>query len=243
MRKYAIHPLAGLFPLDTNLVDEIAAELRRTRQAPGPVMLYEGKILDGRHRYLACLKVGIEPFFRHFTGKDPCAFVIRHNITRRHLTDEQRADIAAKLATRPAGRPAEIGAKRSNYPPGKTQQEAADLLNVSVDQVKRAKARQAGRQRKAGKRKPKSDHDLEFYKTQVRNLVMGHLVSEDFEQLLEGLCQLDPPLADLINEVRTNDANGPADGFETAEERTFENEHTDEFEERPFETDEPEEYP
>jgi len=39
---------------------------------------------------------------------------------------------------------------------------------------------------------------------------------EDFEAVLEGLCQLDPPLADLINAVRTN---GAADGFDEHEER------------------------
>jgi hypothetical protein len=62
------------------------------------------------------------------------------NIARRHLSDEQRADIAAKLATRLADRPT----KMVQNAPLKTQ-EGADPLNVSVDQVKRAKARQAGK--------------------------------------------------------------------------------------------------
>ena len=47
-------------------------------------------MLDGRHHYLACQKVGIEPIVEQYRVKDPRAFVIRTNITRRHLTTEER---------------------------------------------------------------------------------------------------------------------------------------------------------
>ena len=82
--KYKIHPLAGIFPLVNSLVDEIAADLRKTRKPP-TIMLYEGKVLDGRHRYLACVKAGIEPIVRQYNGKDPRGFVVRTNIVRTAL--------------------------------------------------------------------------------------------------------------------------------------------------------------
>jgi hypothetical protein len=49
-------------------------------------------------------QVGIEPVVKHYRGKDPRAFVIRANIARRHLTTEERADLAAKLAVATANR-------------------------------------------------------------------------------------------------------------------------------------------
>jgi hypothetical protein len=60
MAKYAIHPLAGIFPLVTSLVDEIAADLRKTRQAP-VIMLYEGKVLDAATATLLARMPGSSP--------------------------------------------------------------------------------------------------------------------------------------------------------------------------------------
>jgi hypothetical protein len=77
--------LAGIFPLVNTLVDEIAADLQKSRSRP-TIILYEGKVLNGRDRYLACQKAGIEPIVKQYSGRDPRAFVIRTNINRRHLT-------------------------------------------------------------------------------------------------------------------------------------------------------------
>ena len=94
MTKLKIHALAGIFPLVQDLVDEIAAKLTRTKCRP-TIWLYEGKILDGRRRYLACVKSGVELIIKQYTGKDPRGYVIRSNITRRHLSTQERADLAA----------------------------------------------------------------------------------------------------------------------------------------------------
>ena len=151
MTKLKIHALAGIFPLVDELVDEIAAKLAKTKRRP-TITLYEGKILDGRHRYLACVKAGLEPITKQYTGKDPRGFVIRSNITRRHLTNAQRAELAAQLSTRPRGQPAKK--EMVQNAPLKTR-EAAKLLNISTDQVKRAKAKKAGKAPKKTAKKPK----------------------------------------------------------------------------------------
>ncbi len=58
-----------------------------------PITLHpDGSILDGRNRYRACQKAGVEPRFR--TVKDDLlAFVISENIRRRHLQKAQGAAI------------------------------------------------------------------------------------------------------------------------------------------------------
>jgi hypothetical protein len=64
-----------------------------------PIWTYQGKILDGRNRYRACLLKGIEPRFVEFRGADPLGLVISMNLRRRHLDESQRAMPASKIAT------------------------------------------------------------------------------------------------------------------------------------------------
>src|SRR5438128_8803674 len=67
--------------------------------SPGRVFLHEGKVLDGWHRYLACLVKHVPPRLRDYAGEcgSPLSFVLAKNIDRRHLTPGQRALVAARL--------------------------------------------------------------------------------------------------------------------------------------------------
>lgn len=134
MNEYAFHPIADLFPMMetaafAELVDDISEHGLREM-----IVLYEGKILDGRNRYRACREAGIEPEFCEFDGDDPLAYAISLNLKRRHLNESQRAMVAAELATFGKGRPTE------NPPIGgfKTE-EAAKLLNVAPRSIERAR--------------------------------------------------------------------------------------------------------
>lgn len=91
------HPLAELFPMLPDaeireLADDICTYGQRV-----PIILLDGMILDGRNRFAACQFAGIEPIFEEYQGDDPLGFVLSHNLHRRHLTESQRALIAAKL--------------------------------------------------------------------------------------------------------------------------------------------------
>lgn len=107
-----------------------------------PVTLYEDKVLDGRNRYRACKLAGVEPKFRQLPkGQDPLKFVLSANVHRRHLTESQRALIAARLATMQRGRPKGDAAHDSPHTssPLKSVAEAARELDVSPSSVERAK--------------------------------------------------------------------------------------------------------
>jgi hypothetical protein len=55
-----------------------------------PIVIYGGKILDGRARYAACRQAGVEPNFVRLSGDeiggDPIAYVRSCNFYRRHVT-------------------------------------------------------------------------------------------------------------------------------------------------------------
>ena len=47
--------------------------------------------------YLACQMLNREPDYVQFAGKDPLAFVVSQNLCRRHLSESQRAMVAAAI--------------------------------------------------------------------------------------------------------------------------------------------------
>jgi len=106
------HPLADMFPLiEGKDFDDLVADIKQNglREEISFVLEKDGRevekggrevIVDGRNRYRACLKAGVTPMFRRvrFNGDDGLrAFIISKNITRRHLTTEQKRELIEKL--------------------------------------------------------------------------------------------------------------------------------------------------
>jgi N6-adenosine-specific RNA methylase IME4 len=87
------HPIANIFPLLTGSEYQELIEDIRQNGLLESIWLYEGKILDGRNRYRACVDIGIDPTFNQWAGEcgDPISFVIAMNLHRRHLDSSQRA--------------------------------------------------------------------------------------------------------------------------------------------------------
>jgi len=91
------HKFADIFPMTEG---EQAEQLKLDIKENGlqqSVVLFEGKILDGRNRYRACKEIGIEPRIEYYKGEKPLEFVISGNLKRRHLTADQRAVIAQEV--------------------------------------------------------------------------------------------------------------------------------------------------
>lgn len=91
------HPLADIFPMmHEKEFDELAEDIK-VNGLREEIAVYEGKILDGRNRYKACLAVGVEPRTRKFLGDDPATTVMSLNVHRRHLSKSQLAVVALDL--------------------------------------------------------------------------------------------------------------------------------------------------
>jgi ParB-like chromosome segregation protein Spo0J len=99
------HPVAELFPLLTgDAFRSLVADIKENGLREPILEDADGRILDGRNRYLACLQAGVAPrFVRWLDEGSPAALALSRNLHRRHLNESQRALLAARLAALPAG--------------------------------------------------------------------------------------------------------------------------------------------
>lgn len=130
------------FHPDTAIVPRMTVQERKeltddmtTHGQRDAIKVYQGQIVDGRERYEICMTLGMAPKIeeidlpQHATIRD---VVLSFNYHRRHLTDSQRAMIAARMSN------TFLGANQSTE--GKlTQKEAAAACQTSADSLQRAR--------------------------------------------------------------------------------------------------------
>lgn len=113
MAKTPVSALAGLPTFDQH---PLALELMPGGMAPEefdafcediqekgvfyPITIYEGKVLDGWHRYRAAHRTGTTFKTVEYTGNDPAGHIASCNIHRRKLSSLQRALFAARVHLR-----------------------------------------------------------------------------------------------------------------------------------------------
>jgi ParB-like chromosome segregation protein Spo0J len=91
------HEYASLFPTaTTSELKELAADIKQ-RGLLHPIVLLDGKVLDGRNRWSACSMANVEPVYVQYSGTDPLADVISWNLHRRQLSVSQRAALVLRL--------------------------------------------------------------------------------------------------------------------------------------------------
>lgn len=151
MNGLEFHSAASIFPMmEGRQFVDLATDIKANGLRE-PIVMHEGKILDGRNRFRACVEAGVPPEFRQWDGEgDPIVFVVSLNLHRRHLSESQRATVAADIATKAVGRPAkeekletplfdDEATTEEIRPIGRiSQPEAAALLNVGERSVRRA---------------------------------------------------------------------------------------------------------
>jgi hypothetical protein len=135
-REIEFHPIANVWPLMKGKEFEALKEdIGRTGKLLHPIVLFENKILDGRNRYNACRDVAVKPDLVELpAGTDPIGYVLSANEQRRHMSQSQRALVAAKLASLKLGDNQHSGGK------GLSIEKASQLLNVSNASVSRCKS-------------------------------------------------------------------------------------------------------
>jgi len=133
---YEVHPAAAAFPLiEGTDFEEFVEDVRENGQQE-KITLYNGAILDGRNRARACEILGIKPKTRTAPASvDPWDYVISLNLARRHMSESQRAMVAARLANMAHG-----GDRRSSgRSAGRTTQaEAAKAVGSSERATRQA---------------------------------------------------------------------------------------------------------
>lgn len=138
METLKSHPIAECWPhVSKEDYAKLIESIRTHQDAELTVWVYEGMILDGRHRYHAAIKAGVTPTIRQYKGDDPIGFAQAMNDRRRHYTTGQLAMIAEKLATLAHGQKKPDAQVCASTP--KTQQETAEKMGVSRRAVQQAR--------------------------------------------------------------------------------------------------------
>ena len=130
-----VHPLGKLF---SGIVGSSYRSLKADIAEQGmtdAIVLYEGKILDGKVRHQICRELILgNSFTGDITvqtlpaGVAPLRYLISRNLQRRHLNESQRAIIGVRILT---------GAGRDFK--GRTDEQVAELFNISQRQAIAAK--------------------------------------------------------------------------------------------------------
>jgi hypothetical protein len=134
-------------PHKPETVDDIANDIACNGfRLDRPISTYEGKILDGRHRYEAALKAGVGPVFVEFQGtkEEAISYVTSENVARRHLNSQekeffyvQRADALGVQERGGNGNNQYQSGNVVNTTIAPSQGEHADALGVHRDTVAR----------------------------------------------------------------------------------------------------------
>ena len=148
-----IHPYAQFFPpIVGSEFNALVASIKKFGlRKENPICLYEGKILDGRNRYRACVKAGVKPHYREFAnnGMSPLQYVIKENVRRRHLSASQLGVIAQDMLPefeKEAAERSNAARKRGGAPrglpvldKGRAAEHAGKVLGISRHTVARVK--------------------------------------------------------------------------------------------------------
>lgn len=96
MKEYTQHEVGKILPqLDNDEYQSLKNDIKLNGQIL-PAWLYDGKILDGWHRYKACKELGLECKFEEYKGDSPIGFVFSSSI-RRNLTASQKTGLSLKV--------------------------------------------------------------------------------------------------------------------------------------------------
>ena len=132
--RYTLSKLALLYTQIPPIHFQGMVESIREGGLRQPITLWREQIIDGRHRYEACLQAGVKPHFVELPNDaDAFNYVLDENSARRHMSDSQRAIAAHRTWEEAASGWTGLGLTdgESANLLSLTLQQAADLFHVS----------------------------------------------------------------------------------------------------------------
>lgn len=98
--KLDIHPATALLPIMSDDDLNVLVEDIKQHGLMEPIIVHDGKILDGRSRWTACVLAGVKPSFMQWNGlgEIPTRYVIAKNLRRLNMSRSQLAALAVELA-------------------------------------------------------------------------------------------------------------------------------------------------
>jgi len=130
--KYEFHPYCLLFPKAPEAILNDMSDDIVEHGLKEDIIIFEGRILDGRNRQIACEMANVEARYIEYDvdkDGDPLQYVISKNLHRRHLNESQRGMAASDVY--------EL-AKNSDGAVKMTLDQIAKRFNVSLTTVKEA---------------------------------------------------------------------------------------------------------
>jgi len=141
------HWSADIFALNESDIEALAADIKANGQVTPIKALKDGRIVDGRNRFLACQKVGISPQIDiinpdgdELTDEQICTLAISCNSMRRDETTSKRACAAAEMWKRlyPEGAP-KSGRPKDGDDEKVTPESGATYIKFAKDKFKATK--------------------------------------------------------------------------------------------------------
>ena len=138
---YPIHDLSYVFPdmtADefTRLRDDIAEHGLRS-----PIAIWQGEVLDGRHRMQACIEARVPPRYEMLDDDtDPLPYVLSQNFQRRHLTESQMGLVVAQLTLYKANHGGDRRSAERAEQSSMTIADGAEIAGVSKATVSRGRS-------------------------------------------------------------------------------------------------------
>ena len=125
--EWQYHEICLWLPHKPETVEDIANDMMANGfRLDRAIATYEGKILDGRHRYEAALQAGVDPIFAEFQGTkgEAIAYVTSENVARRHLSNREKEFFYAQLADA-------LGVRSRGAPEGNSNRSSGGTSNVT----------------------------------------------------------------------------------------------------------------
>lgn len=196
MKSYSDHPISAMFPLLTQPELKKLSDDIKEHGLKFPIILYEGKILDGRNRYRACKMAEVEPIFKEQKIADPVDFVVSTNLHRRHLSESQRAVIAAKLTQIKGKHHANL--RGASTAMNVSQRSVSTAKGLLKDSPEKAEEVAAGKKslHKAAKEAKKEKNTAPKDKT-------GYPIPEAIQSEWDRAAELGPRFCNMISKIRT----------------------------------------